>query len=267
MKRVMITGVYGLVGNVAYTRLAREADVYEVHGMTRRRQHSDRIGDEQVMYLPADRLHVVDLADFAAVHHALEGMDVVVHMAADPSGERGWESLHSSNVVGAYNVFEASRLAGVKRVLFASSMQVVFGYREHEPYASLFARREDRVSRPVPTIKPDWPGRPLGLYACTKVWGEALSHLYAYAHGMSCINLRLGWVVREDRPRRGCIFDWCSQRDCADMIKRCIDAPDSLRYDTFYAISANDYRWVDIDHAREVLGFVPRDRAEDHGDY
>ena len=48
------------------------------------------------------------------------------------------------------------------------------------------------------------------------------------------------------------------------MVERCIDAPDDLRFDIFYAVSNNRYRWVDIEHAREVVGYVPQDRAEDY---
>ena len=42
-----------------------------------------------------------------------------------------------------------------------------------------------------------------------------------------------------------------------------IQAPPELRFDIFYAVSNNRLCWVDIEHAREVLGYVPRDRAEE----
>ena len=55
------------------------------------------------------------------------GGDVVVHMAADSSGEKGWESVHQNNVVGSYHVFEACRLAGVNEVLAVILMAAKFG--------------------------------------------------------------------------------------------------------------------------------------------
>ncbi|MFN2229205.1 MAG: hypothetical protein ACK2VA_05515, partial [Anaerolineae bacterium] len=59
---------------------------------------------------------------------------------------------------------------------------------------------------------------------------------------------------------------WCSQRDIAQLVERCICAPPDLRFDVFYGISDNRVRFADIEHAREVLGYVPQDRAEDYAD-
>jgi nucleoside-diphosphate-sugar epimerase len=108
------------------------------------------------------------------------------------------------------------------------------------------------------------PNRPTTLYAASKIWGEALARTYADVHGLSCVCLRIGWVVGEDRPRPDRLgSDWCSHRDIAQLVQRCVDAPEGLRFDTFYGVSDNRYRFVDIDHPREVVGYAPQDRAED----
>jgi hypothetical protein len=109
------------------------------------------------------------------------------------------------------------------------------------------------------------PTRPLNDYACSKVFGEALAHMYSYRWGMSCIILRIGWVVEEDRPRvpSGRML-WCSQRDCVQLVEHCVIAPEDLRFDIFFAQSDNAYNLVDIQHARDVLGYIPQDRAEDY---
>lgn len=259
MKKVLITGVNGLVGNVIYRRLLESPEAYDVYGLSRRRVASDRIGD--IRDVPADKFHQADLADFDAMRRAVQGMDVIVHMAADPSGEHGWESLLNSNLIGAYNVFEAARQAGVGRVIFASSVQVSFGYRDTEPYRSLFeARYGDVDPGDIPPVTHEMPNRPLNLYAASKVWGEALAHVYAHRHGMSCIALRIGWVLDDDHvPSAWGEAVFCSKRDIAQIAKDCIDAPESVRFDIFYGMSDNRYRWVDIAHAREVLGYTPKD--------
>jgi NAD+ dependent glucose-6-phosphate dehydrogenase len=269
VKKILITGVYGLVGNVVYRRLlaARDAErqpAYEVYGLSRRPHSSARISEERKIAVPDARLCLARLEDFEALRDAVEGMDVVVHMAADPSGEGGWESLLSSNLIGAYNVFEAARLAGVSRIVSASSIQTVFGYRDTEPYTTLFeARYDDVVPSGIPLLTHRDCPRPLNLYASSKVWGEALAHTYAYRHGMSCIVLRIGWVVEEDRPPNPWGRNqWCSQRDIAQLVQCCIDASDDLRFDIFYGVSNNDFNWVDLDHAREVVGYEPLYRAE-----
>jgi hypothetical protein len=79
------------------------------------------------------------------------------------------------------------------------------------------------------------------------------------------ICLRIGRVTAADRPvgpRE--LSVWCSQRDIAQMVERCLVAPDSLRFDVFFVCSENKWTYRDIEHARAVVGFVPEDRAEDH---
>jgi uronate dehydrogenase len=258
-QKVLITGIYGLIGNVIYRRLLESPERYDVYGLSRRPVASDRIGE--ITPLPDDHFFLGDLANLDAVQHAVTGMDVVIHMAADPSGEHGWESLLNSNLVGAYNIFEACRLAGVKRVVYASSVQVSFGYRDAEPYKTLFDARYDDVDpTEIPIITHKDLTRPINLYAASKVWGEGLAHVYAYRHGMSCIVLRIGWVLDEDQvPEAWGEAVWSSKRDIAQIIQQCVAAPDDVHFDVFYGVSDNTYNWLDFEHAREVLGYAPQD--------
>ena len=109
------------------------------------------------------------------------------------------------------------------------------------------------------------PVRPTGLYGASKVWGEALARHYADAHGLSMICVRIGHVTAADRPQAARDFSvWCSQRDVAQMVELAIGAPAEVRYDIFFALSDNRWGYRDLEHARRVLGFEPRDRAEDH---
>jgi nucleoside-diphosphate-sugar epimerase len=262
---VLVTGAYGLIGNLVYTRLAAQPATYNVYGMVHRMQPSTRAAKASFHTIPAAQVRLADLTDLAAVQRAVAGMDVVVHMAADPDGRAGWDSVHDNNIVGTHNLLEASRLAGIRRVIFASTNQVVFGYRADEPYASLFAGRFDDL-RPemIRPIDHTQPTRPLNDYACSKVYGEALAHQYAHAYGLSCLCLRIGWVTSDDQlPHPNARMLWCSQRDVVQIVERCILAPDSLRFDVFFAQSDNLYNFVDITHPREVLGYIPQDRAED----
>ncbi len=267
-KKVLVTGAYGLIGNVIYTRLSRNPDKYDVYGLSRRSLPSDRIPTSAVFSIPEDKFHLADLSDFEAIQKAVADMDVVVHMAADPSGSSGWESILASNITGAYHVFEACRLAGVKRIISASSIQVISGYRRDEPYRSVFSHHSDGMSATnVPPITHEQPARPTNLYACSKVWGEALAHTYANRHGMSCLCLRIGWVRAEDKPPNGSgKAQWCSQRDIAQLVERCVNAPESLRFDIFFGVSDNEFQMADIDHAREVLGYEPQDHTRDFGE-
>jgi nucleoside-diphosphate-sugar epimerase len=109
------------------------------------------------------------------------------------------------------------------------------------------------------------PVRPHGLYGCSKVWGEALARHFADTSPMSMLCLRIGRVTAADRPSGPREFSvWCSQRDIAQMVERCLAAPDSLRFDVFFVCSENKWTYRDIEHARAAVGFVPEDRAEDY---
>lgn len=266
VKKVLVTGVYGLVGNIAYRRLVASPHVYEVYGVTRRRGVSARLLPADALLVPDDRLRVADVADFEAMQAALQGMDVVVHMAADPRGEQDWDTLLPSNVIGAYNVFEASRRAGVKRVLFASTVQVVMGYFRDEPYRRMAAAQfEGLAPAAVSPIRHDQPARPVNIYGASKLWGEALAHVYAHTHGLSCLCLRIGWVPSVDRPPEPAARSlWCSHRDIAHFVESCVNAPDDLKFGVFFGISDNTYKMVDIEKARRSVAYAPRDNADNY---
>ena len=261
-QKVLITGVSGLVGSAAYMHLAQWPDRYVLYGLDRSRVLSERVFDQRAIDLPKDYFFVCDIADMDGVRRAVTGMDTVVHMAADPAG-RGWESLRDNNLIGAYNVFEACKDAGVKRIVAASTIQVSVGDCEQEPYRAVVEGRDEDVSAGFAKVTVQTPGQPRNLYAASKVWAESLARVYGHTTDLSCLCIRVGWVTGEDEARNGRGDIWCSQRDIAELIKCCIDADDEIRFDMFYGMSDNRRLWVDIAHARERVGYVPQDCAED----
>ncbi len=265
-KRVLVTGATGQIGYMTFRRLLEQPDSYNAHGLDVRAEASERVPPAWALEIPDSRFTICDLADFEAVQRAVEGMDVVVHLAADPEGN-SWESVLNNNIIATYNVFEASRLAGVKRVVAASSIMVSHGHREMEPYRAMMERRHVDMPDDISMITTDIPAEPRGLYGASKVWTESLARVYAHRHGLSSLCVRIGQVERDrPRPPKGADI-YVSQRDIVQLIECCINADESLLFDIFYGMSDNDLRWVDIDHARQVVGYVPQDRAEDAHDY
>lgn len=263
--RVLVTGVYGLIGWAVYKYLAAQPDKYEVYGLARRRQPSVRVAKGEEISLPDDRFFLSDLSNIPELTRAFEGMDVVVHLAANPDEFSSWETIVPTNVMGALYVYEACRLAGVKRIIQASSLMVNWGYRSVEPYKAITEGRLNDVPAEFPIITKEMPTWPQDVYSCSKVWAEALARTYSDRYGLSALCLRIAWVVAEDRvpePNEGPI--WCSQRDIATLIEKAILAPADLKFDIFYGISNSKYRWVDIEHARQVLGWAPQDWDADH---
>jgi nucleoside-diphosphate-sugar epimerase len=247
-RTVLVTGMSGLIGGALRRRLE---GTYELSALNRRP-------------IPGVKCHQADIADLAAIAPAFVGIDTVVHLAARTGSAEVFEEILGANVVGTYNVFEAARRAGVGRVVYASSGATVSAWERDPPWSALIAGRYDEAGAWT-KMTHETPTRPSGLYGASKIWGEAIARHYADAHGLSAICVRIGRVKDEDRPRS--IRDytvWCSQRDVVRMIELCIAAPPSLRFDVFFAVSDNRWGYRDLEHARAILGFEPRDRAEDY---
>lgn len=185
----------------------------------------------------------VDLLDLDGLVAAMAGIDCVVHMAGVPvePETNAWEQVLPANIVGVHNLFEAARIAGVKRVLFASSH-----------HAAGFHRRETAT---VETLVP----RPDSYYGVSKVFGEAMGRMYADKFGLQVLSLRIGaYRERPSDPRQLAV--WVSPRDMVELVRCGIEAPD-FGYATVYGVSANTRNFWD-NSAVAFLGYEPRDNAE-----
>jgi uronate dehydrogenase len=67
-----------------------------------------------------ESFEAADIADPGAMARVTEGVDAIVHLGGY-SVEGPWEDILQANIVGCYNVFEAARSNGVKRIIFATS--------------------------------------------------------------------------------------------------------------------------------------------------
>lgn len=191
---------------------------------------------------PSERFIAADLADFAAIERACEGVDGIIHLGGF-SVEGPWETILQANIIGLYNTLEAARRQGVKRVVFASSNHAVGFYR-----------RDD-------TIPPDVTVRPDSRYGVSKAFGEAMGALYADKHGLGVFCIRIGNV--DDVPidvRRLSI--WLKPDDLVQLIRIGLEHPD-VHFEIVYGASDNARAWWDNSRAYE-LGYKPTGRSEDH---
>lgn len=259
--KVHITGVYGLIGNLAYEHLAAQPDKYDVYGSGRRVMSSARADADSITRLPDDHFVIADLADAAAMEKALTGMDAVLHIAAVPDPGASFEDVLSSNIVGTYNVLEAARKLGIKRVVYASSIMATWGYFVYtEPYRSIYQGRVADIPAEIPKVKVTDPTHPTEPYSASKVWAEGFCRTYHDKYGLSIVCLRIGGVNKADDANS--IIGkavYCSHRDVTNIIQLALDATAEPRYDICYGVSDNQYGWVDLAHSRERLGFVAQD--------
>ena len=207
---------------------------------------------------------MADIAILDDILPAFEDQHVVVHLGGDPNGGAPWESVLRNNIVGTYNVIEAARLAGVGRVVFASSNDTVGTYYDKvEPYRTVLDGRPQDVQQPIPLLSTD-ELRPCCYYGVGKAFGESLASYYHDRHGISCICIRIGGVSKEQgwhtHGTSGLAL-WLSHRDAAQLVQRSIDAPPSVGYAVVYGTSNNTLRFAEIETAEQVLGYTPQDDA------
>ncbi|HEY0498977.1 MAG TPA: NAD(P)-dependent oxidoreductase [Kutzneria sp.] len=220
--RVLVTGAAGRIGSgflrhVAGRYVLRATDVRPV-------EFPDFV--------------LADLSDADALARACAEVDTVVHLGANPSLDADWESLLPANIVGTQNVFAAASAAGVRRVVYASSVHAVSGYP---------AGRQ---------ISADDPVNPGNLYGVTKVFGESLGRYYAEQRGMSVIALRIGaFHTADTKPEPAPYNDFLhlAETDLYHIMIRAIEVR-GVGYAVVNAISEQVGGRLDITATRELLG-------------
>ena len=243
--RVLVTGAAGQIGGIIRSKLAYK---YDLVGL-------------DIVDCEWPESYVADLGDIDSISPAFEGVDVVVHMGADPSPQATWESTLSNNIVGTRNVYEAARLAGARRVILASTNHAVGFYPlKDDPYKAIYDGRLGEVRRPFRMLD-DKDMRPDSLYGVSKAFGEVLGSYYHDQYELSIICLRIGWVMTPDDPtfHPAALSLWLSRRDAAQLIQKAIDAPPSVGFAIVYGMSRNDLRIWDIEAGERIIGFSPED--------
>ena len=240
-KRVLVTGATGAIGAPLAAHLVQRG--HSVRGFARRVSPG------------LDDYVVGDLGDRDAVRRAVEGRDTVVHLGAYPNPADFIDVLLQPNVVGLFHICEAAAEFGVRRLVLASTVQVVTGHR--------FRDRPVRIE--------DGPA-PVNHYALTKVWAEAAGEMYARVHGMSVISVRIGWLPRNTEDARRLAASahgpdmFFSHEDSKRFHTLCVESPEPAP-GTSVILNASSrpvgIGRLDLEPARRVIGYVPQDTWPD----
>ena len=251
-KKILVTGLSGLIGGLLRDRLEADGG-YEITALNR--TEVDGVRTVQA-----------DISDLDAIRDAFVGQDAVVHLSAVLT-DADWAQMVAVNINGTYNVLEASRLAGVARVVNASSGAVIKGVvRSPGVYSDLEAGRYGEVPDTWPMVDHEL-FHPYGLYGVSKMAAEGLARHFSDVHDLSVINLRIGTVKPSGIPEEDYDYSiYLSHRDVVESLMLALNAPADLRFDTFLVTSNNRWGYRDLSHFRQVLGFEPQDSAEDFRD-
>lgn len=237
---ILVTGSAGKVGRAVVLELLARG--HAVRGLDR---------------VPTPDLHdhhVGDICSPAACKKAMVCVSTLIHLAATPDDVPDpVKDLFRPNIEGVYHVFEAAREAGVKRLIVASSGQVVWGQRLTGPYP---------ITTEVPPTPKSW-------YAATKMFLEAAARSYADSVRAQVLVARLGWCPRPGQEKEIAAEEWAqdvylSPGDAGRFFADAVETPVKFHFEIVYATSRSIREpIVDLAPAKLFLGFEPQDQWPD----
>jgi nucleoside-diphosphate-sugar epimerase len=273
--KVVVTGSSGKAGRAVV------ADVVE-HG------HDVTGVDLSAPAQPPDSFLAADVTDFGQTMECLAGTDAVVHLAAIPApGLRTEETTFRTNIVSTFNVFEAARVLGLSRVVWASS----------ETILGLPFEREQPAYAPIDEEHPPYPE---SSYALSKLLSEELGRQLHRRTGTPHVALRFSNIMEpqdydrfptfwdDARLRRWNLWGYVDARDVAQSCRLALEADVGAEHfivaardtvmnrpsrelmaevypDVRYTPSGGDFdTLLSIEKARKLLGYEPRHSWRDH---
>ncbi|MEQ1956129.1 NAD(P)-dependent oxidoreductase [Mesorhizobium sp. CN2-181] len=228
MSRILLTGAAGRLGTYQRRRFAElELDV---------------LATDIVQPPGAPPLEIADFCDPAQVARLMQqDISAVVHLGG-VANEQPWQAILSANIVGTYNIFEGARLAGVRRIVYASSYHAVGMYPVDDMPVDTHA-----------ALRPD------SLYGLSKGFGETLARLYHDKFGIESMSIRICTALRPKTERE--LHLYCNQDDLFDLVRTAIEAP-RLGCKLVYGISERDGAWC-VNDEDQLLGWEAKHRSSE----
>ncbi len=190
--KCLVTGAAGFIGSSLVDRLL--ADGHAVVGFDNFSTGQERFL-AQAQQHPGFQLVRADLLDEAAVESAAKGCEMVFHLAANADVRFGLAHPRrdlEQNTIATFNVLEAARKAGIKRIAFSSTGSV---YGE---------------AKQIPTPEDGHFPLQTSLYGASKLAGEGLISAYCEGFGMQGLIFRFVSILGE-RYTHGHVFDFYRQ--------------------------------------------------------
>ncbi|WP_257351603.1 NAD-dependent epimerase/dehydratase family protein [Pseudalkalibacillus decolorationis] len=241
MKRILVTGAAGKIGQ----------DVANILG--KQENYQLRLADINLSALEVfkDTNHetiYLDVSDLEACQEASTDIDLVIHLAGDPSPDADfYGSLLESNIKGTYNIFRASKDNNVSKMIVASSAQTIESY----PLDS--------------QVNANSPIRPKNMYGVSKCFVEAVASYFAYTEGLQSIAIRIG--AYDDYKPNGKSLSardmsaYLSPEDFNDLLLKSITAKNLPPFSVLHGISNNRFKRLDIEETKKLVGYTPSSDA------
>lgn len=227
--QILILGAAGRIGKVLHQHLCKKG--YPLRLV-------DKLPVSKIK--PEDETLQFDIANVEHLANAMREIDIVIDLTW--CGEAlNIKPYFMDGIQNLYNVFEEAKKAGVKRVIYASSIHTMGFYPQNKKIG---------INDPV---------RPDGFYGLTKVFGESIGRLYSDKFGLSVICLRICAFSPKPVDRRMLSY-WVSHKDAMHLFTKAIETP-NVKFTIAYGVSNNKTAMV-CNKGTEIKGFKPSDNAE-----
>jgi UDP-glucose 4-epimerase len=186
--RYLVTGGAGFIGSHLVDRLVETGavTVYDDLSSGKKEFIAHHLGRAGFQFVPANLLEPDTLVK------TMKGHDVVLHLAANPEVRSDTQATDldlKQGTIATYNVLEAMRTSGLRRIVFTSSSTV---YGE---------------APPIPIAEDHGPLRPISLYGASKLASEGMVTAFCHLFSMQAWIFRLANVVGA-RATHGVIHDF-----------------------------------------------------------
>ena len=229
LKKIVLTGAAGRLGDYLRKPLAAKCETLV----------STDIAPLTDPLIKGESFVQADLADYAKMAEIIKGADMVVHFGGHPD-EKPFEDILHANIIGCYNIWQAAHEAGVRRIVYASSIHAV------------------GLHPKTTAINIHTPHRPDSYYGLAKCFAEDMAKLYWDKKGLEAVCLRILSCANVTNSRA--LGSWLSYDDLIHLVERAVDTP-TTGFAVIYGVSNNDRSPVDNSGA-SFLGYRPRDNAE-----
>ena len=229
LKKIVLTGAAGRLGGYLRKPLAAKCETLV----------STDIAPLTDPLIKGESFVQADLADYAKMSEIIKGADMVVHFGGHPD-EKPFEDILHANIIGCYNIWQAAHEAGVRRIVYASSIHAV------------------GLHPKTTAINIHTPHRPDSYYGLAKCFAEDMAKLYWDKKGLEAVCLRILSCANVTNSRA--LGSWLSYDDLIHLVERAVETP-TTGFAVIYGVSNNDRSPVDNTGA-SFLGYRPRDNAE-----
>ena len=229
--KIILTGSSGIIGKILKERLKEKYKLFLL----------DKRGQKEPNFF---NVNISNFKETKKVFLRIKA-DTGIQLAGDSNINASWDSVLKNNIIGIQNIFEASCLSKVKKIIYASTGHIT-GIK----------KKGNVKTKTSSNPKPSSP------YALSKYLGEVLGKYYSEKYNISVICLRIGAVLADNDPSKDKIHRsiWLSHNDLESLVIKSMKS--NVKYGIFYGISKNTMSFWDISDAKKKIEYSPRDNAE-----